>query len=41
MDRVEPLKPTVNAVFELTTVNTVKLMRKYMIPLGGCVNGYR
>lgn len=31
MDRVEPLTPTVNALFELTTVNTVNVVAKFMI----------
>jgi len=39
MDRVEPLTLTVNALFELTTVNTVNAWRKSMILLGGGVNG--
>ena len=41
MDRVEPLTPTVNTVFELTTVNTVNAWRKSMNPLGGDVNHER
>jgi hypothetical protein len=42
MDRLEPLKrpltPTVNACFELTTVNTVNKWRKSMIHKGIVVN---
>lgn len=39
MDRVEPLTRTVNAVFELTTVNTVNAGLKCMNLLRHGVNG--
>jgi hypothetical protein len=45
MDRLEPLKRpltlTVNACFELTTVNTVNEQRKRMIQKSNSVNDNR
>jgi hypothetical protein len=45
MDRLKPLKRpltlTVNAYFELTTVNTVNEQRNRMILMGGGVNDDR